>query len=293
MASRRNKTREKVAEMPGASLGFTLLHTSNFKNSTKYKLDPYNEDEDTPLDCVTFDEKTKRYKVSEASGFTEDDAILEALVMFFLFARLKFGWGLKDACSQLSVWCKKSGKRKREDDAENTLNGSGNRNPNQLDNLWSEEMKTFGLEKQLSHQDNFDAIRTVFVNDASGGGWDRRSFAGKKPSKRSRLHELTEQAAIQWALQKKEKDTDRYMIIGPSMLIKMYCQYPAPQSTPRGKKELFALGRFIQEVCYVEASRDDDDFCRRAVAGMEDLDWDAMMMIIDMDDQEVLAGEGS
>ncbi|KAL3940407.1 MAG: hypothetical protein SGARI_000979 [Bacillariaceae sp.] len=275
MAATRNTTRKNVAETPGGSLRATLC-SGNFKTSKKYTQDPYDDDEDTPLDCVTLNEKTMRYEVSKDSGFTNDDAILEALVMFFLFARLKYGWGLEKTCLKLSVCsiipkskASKSGKRKRDDDEENAQNGASlsDDGPTKLEDIWAEEIERLGVRKQLNWNDNYDAIRKIFpfLPHPASGSWRRRSFVGKKNKKqsvKSLLHVFVEQSAIQWALANREDDP--YLSCAPSLILKICAQYPT------NTIEFDGLSWHIQTVLFDAAKQDDgDDFYRLAVNALE------------------------
>ena len=102
-----------------------------------------------PLDFVKFNKTTGRYEVEEGSNVTEDDVIIQAMVIFALY-RMEKGWGRERSFGALPVW---QGKSKFESyDADDIF---------PLQNLWKEDIQQAIAEEKLGentlgHPDNFD-----------------------------------------------------------------------------------------------------------------------------------------
>lgn len=266
MSGRRNRSRLKVAALAG-EIGYAVLQTGTFDLSDKFKNGVYDEDEETPLDCVSFDKVTGRYQVSDREcGFTNDDAILQALIMLWLLGRVARGWSLEATANQLSVWTKTK-KRKRDDDDDGK---------DRLENLWKKEIELLQGEKKLGknifgHPDNFDAIRRIFSIMPAGDRWDRRSNTGL-----GRMHEIAEQATIQWAL--KNGETDRYMVSTASLLVKIHCQHGTDPAAE------LRVGKCLCYFIYHVSKRDDDaTFCKVVLNLLGRCDWNHLA-VHDQDD---------
>lgn len=140
-----------------------------------------------PLDFVQFNKRTGRYEVEEGSNVTEDDVIIQAMVIFALY-RLEKGWGRERAIKALSVW---RGKSKRGSyDADDIF---------PLQNLWKEDIQQAIAEEKLgkttlSHPDSFDNFPR-FYGTTQRNPWKRRSNTYK-----NQVHIYAEQAAVQMAL---------------------------------------------------------------------------------------------
>ena len=127
----------------------------------------------------------------KATKFTIDDCILQSMVMLLL-ARLDNGWGTERMCRELSIWTNDKKPNLRND----------------LLNLWRQDMDEWISEKKLGkstcgHHDNFDSFCHLFMFSCGkmDDRWNRRSSAYL-----SKVHELAEQATIQWALAKVDDD---------------------------------------------------------------------------------------
>ena len=140
-----------------------------------------------PLDLVKFNEKTGRYEVEDGSNVTEDDVIIQAMVIFALY-RMEKGWGRERSFGALPVW---QGKSKFESyDADDIF---------PLQNLWKEDIQQAIAEEKLGentlgHPDNFDNFPR-FYGITPRKQWDRRSNTVK-----NQVHIYAEQATVQMAL---------------------------------------------------------------------------------------------
>lgn len=267
MPSRRTKCREATIEnMP--NLADKLYGNLAFNCSNKFTTTMANP----ALDVVKWNESKLRYEVPTKSGYTNDDAILQAMVMLFIIGRMQYGWGLELTCRQLSTWCHP---KKPSTNKDNLLN------------LWQSEIEILVANKQLgkttlNHHDNYCSIAHIYRSEGftnhGGAKWQRKStsFLGK-------LHEISEQATIQWALS--QKDVDPYMSEVAIVIIKLLCQHkPQKQkqlsssscsssseeenNTPKKTPMWAVLGLLLFE----EAEKDqEDDFCKRVLQTLENI----------------------
>lgn len=138
-----------------------------------------------PLDDAHFDEGRRRYRPRAGSDATEDDVILQAIVVFALY-RMERGWGKGRSFRALSVW----GGRPAPGD------GGDDDGDFPLENLWKEEIreridgKRLG-RNTLGHADNYDNFpRSTWGSAAprngAAGTDDPAPSSGSSKSSRSR-----------------------------------------------------------------------------------------------------------
>eukprot|EP00581_Thalassiosira_minuscula_P017777 CAMPEP_0183722758 /NCGR_PEP_ID=MMETSP0737-20130205/14630_1 /TAXON_ID=385413 /ORGANISM="Thalassiosira miniscula, Strain CCMP1093" /LENGTH=379 /DNA_ID=CAMNT_0025952993 /DNA_START=18 /DNA_END=1154 /DNA_ORIENTATION=+ len=156
-------------------------------NSGNWDLRPtsFQAREVWPLEVAQFNAGKGRYEVKYESGVTEDDVIVQSMIVCLLY-RMEKGWGKARSFQALSIW---SGKRANANDVDDDF---------PLDNLWEDEIQSLIREKKLGkntlkHNDNFDNFPRLY--GCSKGRRARRagSFIG-------RVHIFAEQAAVQMAL---------------------------------------------------------------------------------------------
>jgi len=179
---------------------------SLIKDLWNVKQSSFKSNELLPLDCVEFDKEKNRYQVTSAADFTEDDVILQAMVVFALY-RMEKGWGQKRSIKALSIW---GGKPANDTDDELFP----------LANLWKEEIRQRVSEKvigptTLNHVDNFDGFPRfyifpsyIYLPEIHRSRWSRRS-----DSYIGQVHIFAEQAAIQLALHLHEHVSRDYAIL--------------------------------------------------------------------------------
>ena len=167
------------------------------------------------MDFIEFDGKlgrykvkggpNKRYKMKHGSSVTEDDVILQAMVVFAIY-RMEKGWGKSRANKALSIW---GGDPANDKDDEFPLT-----------NLWADEIQVQVAAKvigptTLNHVDNFDVFPSFYQpeNPLANTKWARRSnsYIGQ-------LHVLAEQAAVQLALYLHESVSHDYADLANSII---------------------------------------------------------------------------
>jgi hypothetical protein len=155
-----------------------------------------------PLDTVVFNKDTNRYETTEVSLLTEDDFILQALVMWNLY-RMEQGWGIQKCLAQLSVWQGKT--------AATTERST-------LKNLWKKEATSKFVGKGLNHQDNFDTFRKYYHGTRGKTyRWARRSN-----TMHSNVHMLAEQSTVQWALDLQQQGSTHYRELAAAVIRVQY-----------------------------------------------------------------------
>lgn len=188
--------------------------------------------------------KEGRNKKRKISSYVMDDAILQSMVMFFLLARVKYGWTHKKMLSQLSIWPK---------DAETTL-----------PNRWESSIQKWKNNRKLGNKTLSSAqqYRTA-SNLYSIEGYCRELRKGEKGNIFGKLHFLIEQSCVQWAMAEKEKDHRLSKL--SALVVKLLFQYPRRQVMSvatimsellkqEGQKE--DPKRFAKNVCKLVKSRD-------------------------------------
>ena len=196
------KQKEKPRDMIGldiSHLGEVICTSGNWNDVQQSS---FESSEILPLDFVQFNEEKGRYEVEEGSNITEDDVIIQAMVMFALY-RMERGWGRGRSWKALSVW---SGKPAN--DADDIF---------PLENLWKEEIKQTIDNKQLGkntlgHFDNFDNFPRFF-GDSCKGRWSRRSS-----SYIGQVHIFAEQASVQLALHLHNHISKDYALLASSII---------------------------------------------------------------------------
>jgi len=214
MSNRSTKQKEISREQNRLAIS----HLSIKLRSEFWNLNPssFQSCEEMPLDFVEFNKSTCRYQYSESyckmqqtkkrdSGFTDDDAIAQSMVVYLLY-RMEKGWGNQRSYQALPIWGGKPAKKDKEDD------------PFPLENLWEEEIKELIASKKLgmtslNHFDNFDSFTRLYDNGVVKDRWSRRSS-----SYLSRVHELGEQATIQMALYLHEHVSHHYATLAGTII---------------------------------------------------------------------------
>ena len=142
---------EKQKNIPRQNIADDMFRIapSLIKDLWNVKQSSFKSNELLPLDCVEFDKEKNRYQVTSAEDFTEDDVILQAMVVFALY-RMEKGWGQKRSIKALSIW---GGKPANDTDDELFP----------LVNLWKEEIRQRVSEKVIglttfNYFDNFDGF---------------------------------------------------------------------------------------------------------------------------------------
>ena len=194
------KQKEKPRDMIGSDishLGEVICESGNWND---VKRSSFKSSEMVPLDFVQFNEERGRYEVEEGSNITEDDMIIQAMVMFALY-RMEKGWGRGRSWKALSVW---SGKPAIDADIF------------PLENLWKEEIQQTIDNKQLGkntlgHFDNLDNFPRFY--GCSKGRWSRRSS-----SYIGQVHIFAEQAAVQIALHLHKHVSREYALLASSII---------------------------------------------------------------------------
>ena len=103
----------------------------------------------SPLLFAQWDAATKRYTSCSSGSVTEDDIILQAMMMLFL-TQMEQGWGVEKVCRQLCIWANE--KKPTESDSVN---------------LWEDEIQGLIDKKQLSHNafahiDNYASFARLY-----------------------------------------------------------------------------------------------------------------------------------
>jgi hypothetical protein len=194
---------EKQKEEPRQNIADDLFRIgialSSMQDSWNVKQSSFKSNELLPLDCVEFDKEKNRYQVTSTEDITEDDVILQAMVVFALY-RMEKGWGQGRSIKALSIW---GGKPANDTDDELFP----------LENLWKEEIrqcisaKMIGLTT-LDHFDNFENFPRFYLRGGPRSRWRRRS-----DSCIGQVHIFAEQAAIQLALHLHEHVSRDYAIL--------------------------------------------------------------------------------
>jgi hypothetical protein len=104
--TRRNKTTTKSRQAVAHKFEHWATNVLATKLVFQYSDAVFTGDEFvSPLQFAQWDEATKRY-TSCSSIVTEDDIILQAMMMLFL-TQMEQGWGVEKVCRQLCIWKKK------------------------------------------------------------------------------------------------------------------------------------------------------------------------------------------
>lgn len=254
----RTKSRKAAMELPRKLAN--LLQTTKFQCSIVFQTADFCVDDDQPLDVVTFDKRTLRYQVAPTSNFCNDDAILQAMVMLFLISKNHYGWGWDETLRQLGTW-------------------SNPRKPSFLEgpNLWKTEMDTaIANNKELStsmlgHRDYYSSMDNFF--SSSKPARQRRS----KGFMRSKLHEITEQACIQWALQEQQQES-RPLTEAAVLILKLFWREQQQQDNNNtnnsndDNKKLNAAAKAVSTILWEEGEKDNEEtFLKRIMERMESL----------------------
>jgi hypothetical protein len=194
---------EKQKETPRQNIADDLFRIgialSSMQDSWNVNQSSFKSNELLPLDCVEFDKEKNRYQVTSTEDITEDDVILQAMVVFALY-RMEKGWGQGRSVKALSIW---GGKPANDTDDELFP----------LVNLWKEEIRQCISEKMiglttLDHFDNFENFPRFYLRGGPRSRWRRRS-----DSVIGQVHIFAEQAAIQLALHLHEHVSRDYAIL--------------------------------------------------------------------------------
>ena len=195
---------EKQKERPRQNIAGDIFHLMEIAPRSKkdwwnVKQSSFKSNELLPLDFVEFDKDKNRYQVTSAEDFTEDDVILQAMVIFALY-RMEKGWGQARSNKALSIW---GGEPANDTDDELFP----------LVNLWKEEIrqrisKEVIGQNTLNHFDNFDVFPRFYLPEDPRKRWKRRS-----DSYIGQVHIFAEQAAIQLALHLHEHVSRDYAIL--------------------------------------------------------------------------------
>ena len=198
---------KKQKETPRQLIASEISYLHNIlrgseSNFAEVKQSSFKTGDMMPLDVAQFNKNKGRYEVKEGSDVSDDDVIIQSMLIFALY-RMEKGWGRKRAFQALSIW---SGKPAN-DDADNIFT---------LTNLWKDEIQKAIAEKKLGkntlgHPDNFDNYPRFYGN--SKGRWGRRSssYVGQ-------VHMFAEQATVQIALYLHENVSEQYALLA-SMIV--------------------------------------------------------------------------
>ena len=106
MTSRARKSCRTAGANNIIRLVWTLHKKTNptFQCSSTFCNQPFDPDYAQPLDKVEWDCKTKRYHMKKQASFGWDDAVLQAMCMLFIVARVQQGWKQVETCAQLTIW---------------------------------------------------------------------------------------------------------------------------------------------------------------------------------------------
>ena len=197
--SRSEKQKEEPRQNIADDLFELKLALSSMQDSWNVKQSSFKSNELLPLDCVEFDKEKNRYQVTPTEDITQDDVILQAMVVFALY-RMEKGWGQARSNQALSIW---GGKPANDTDDELFP----------LVNLWKEEIRQCISAKMigpttLNHFDNFDNFPRFYLRGGPRSRWRRRS-----DSYIGQVHIFAEQAAIQLALNLHENVSRDYAVL--------------------------------------------------------------------------------
>lgn len=231
-----------------------------FQCSSQFEDDVHNPDEDEPLDVIQWNDALKEYEIDKSSSndFVIDDAILQAMVMFFVLGRLQHGWTQAETVRQLSIWPKHHPKP-------NLTRLSS------LHNLWGLEHKKLIRNKKigkttLNHVQNYTTICHLYYEE----GWYGREARKTNTTHFGILHKLTEQSCIQWALDQKEKEPLLSELAVVLIKLLFQCDYSQ-------RKDVMAKANALSNILLSEAQKDDDKlhtFCQRVLIAIEKLNWE-------------------
>ena len=200
-------------------LVFELAHVLHrpepvFACSDHYRKALADDDDPQPLDAIEWDATDLRYSINNKNGgknmFVTEDVVLQSLVMFFLVTRMQYGWGLPTALAELSICPTKE---------------SNNTSP--MINLWEPKIQTLIQCKKLGPttlqhvQDSYASIGELYFCDR--GNVPHKRSRCHPTSKLSAVHELTEQATIQWALT--QLDAEPLLAELASLILKLIWQH--------------------------------------------------------------------
>ena len=238
-----------------------LLHKSSvgqwtvFQPSTEFRTKCHNPDDVEPLDEVRWDPTSKRYRLVKDSKFNCDDAILQAMVMLYVVARVQHGWSHNETCAQISVW---------PDDTNTKLTTQST-----LPNEWVEEKRLkeasgeLGKRTMHCHQ-NYRCLTSLYSEDDAG--WRNEGRNDKWNS----WYSFTEHSVVQWALH--QRGSEMHLSELSVLLLKVMLNN---QGSLTSGKERVAMAKVLADTLLREGVKDvPDTFCKRALIAIEQLDWD-------------------
>lgn len=253
-----NKACRKAAAANIIRLAQTL-HTRKrgpFRCSRRFRTAPLNPDEVEPLDEMRWDSKTKRYRMHKGSVYHTDDAILQAMVILFVVARLQHGWKQTITCAQLSTWPKASA-------------NSGLPPLTSLPREWDEEIDRAVKNKSMNLRirdsvNNYNTISGIYSEDRC---WSRecRTGDGSFPT----FHRITEQSIVQWALDYRTQEEwgGAYCSELSVLLLKTLLVYDLKA------RDRVAVAAKMYDVLLEVGLRDDPTtFAKDAIAAVEKID---------------------
>ena len=255
----------KVQRQPAADNIIRLVRILHKRTKpTVFELSPHfcndshtNVDELDPLEELQWNGKTKRYQIDKTSknNYSEDDAILYAMVMLFIVARLQHGWSHVETCSKLTIWpVGESSNTKVRPDTD-------------LPREWDDEMLDLIKEKRMSprhchSQQNFRSFAYIYTSDYSGS-WSFEDRKSKDKNGWAPFYEVAEQSVLQWALEYR-KDNEN-----ASELALMVLHILLGLSL-KDAKDRVAVARKLRDIVLQEAMKDDPEtFCKNAITAVE------------------------
>ena len=231
---------------------------------TVFELSPHfcnnshtNVDELDPLEVLKWDCKTKRYQIDKTSkiNYTEDDAILYAMVMLFVVARLQHGWSHVETCSKLTIW--------PDGESSNTKVPPDTDLPRE----WDSEMLQLVKEKRMTprhchSQQNFRSFAYIYTSNFTES-WSFEDRRSKDKNGWGPFYEVAEQSVLQWALEYR-KDNEY-----ASELALMVLHILLGLSV-RDAKDRVAVARKLRDIVLQEAIKDDPEtFCKNSIIAVE------------------------
>lgn len=240
----RTKSRRAAIQLP-LKLFRLLQEPECFQTSEAFQTDLFRVDDDQPLDVILLDIRTNRYSLTPGmTSFTNDHAILQAMVMLFIVAKNQHGWSWDNTLEQLSIW-------KCHDVRYNPTT--------QLDNLWREETQNMS-RNMLGNRDSYSGLDNFY---SSSKKWKARQASGD----RRPLHEVGEQACVQWALH--TQTNDRQVANAAVLILKLFWKVQR-QATP--VVDGMTVVEKVSNLLFEQGEKDfQEKFLNRLIQGLEEL----------------------
>ena len=257
-----NKASRKAAALNILRLARTL-HTKPhqaFVCSERFRTQVHDPEQAEPLDEVQWN--GSRYVMNKSSKhFYLDDAILQAMVMLFVVARVQHGWKQTETCAQLSTWPTEANSK------------LPCQNPD-LTNEWDQEIQKLIEAKKMTPKirnsvNNYNSIVAIYSED---GYWFQEC---RKKCKFAAFHEVTEHSIVQWALAQREKDPHLSEVSVQLLKILFRTQNVTAQ-------ERIAVANGLFDTVMQIGLRDDpEDFSKSLLTAIQELDMEDAIKVFD------------